>query len=202
MKKLVLLLILAALMMSACGDGQVEDTPAAPEQAPQETGSTASNDTAPADPEADDAAAPDDDEEPEEPPLFALKVGNFLIEMDQNINEVLDALGEPQGVFVAPSCAFDGEDRIFQYPSVQIHTYPKGDDDYVHTISLRDDTIRTTEGRIYLGSSLPAVINAYGDDYVHDSGMYTYTRELTTLEFFVEDNTVIGITYGFIIEEN
>ena len=186
--------------MSACGNGQVEDTPDAPEQAPQETGSTTSSETPTADPGADDTA-PVEDAEPEEPPLFALKVGNFPIEMDQNINEVLAALGEPQGVFVAPSCAFDGEDRIFQYPSVQIHTYPKGDDDFVHTISLRDDTIRTTEGRIYLGSNLQSVIDAYGDDYEHDSGMYTYTRGPTTLEFFVEDDTVIGITYGLIITE-
>ena len=187
--------------MSACGDGQVEDTPDLPEQPPQETESTASSDTTAAGPGADDTA-PVEDAEPEEPPLFALKVGNFLIEMDQNIDEVLAALGEPQGVFVAPSCAFDGEDRIFQYPSVQIHTYPKGDEDFVHTISLRDDTVRTTEGRIYLGASLQSVIDAYGDDYEHDSGMYTYTRGLTTLEFFIEDDIVMGITYGFIIEEN
>ena len=186
--------------MSACGNAQVEDTPDTPEQAPQETGSATSDDTAPADPGTDDTA-PLEDAEPDEPPLFALKVGNFLIEMDQNINEVLDALGEPQGIFVAPSCAFDGDDRIFQYPSVQIHTYPKGDDDFVHTISLRDDTVRTTEGRIYLGSNLQSVLDAYGDDYEHDSGMYTYTRGPTTLEFFIEDDIVMGITYGLIISE-
>ena len=186
--------------MSACSSGEVEDTPDVPEQAPQETESTTSSDTTTADPD-EDGLAPVEDVEPDEPPLFALKVGDFLIEMDQNIEEVLAALGEPQGVFVAPSCAFDGEDRIFQYPSVQIHTYPKGDDDFVHTISLRDDTVRTTEGRIYLGSSLQSVLDAYGDDYEHESGMYTYKRGPTTLEFFVEDDTVMGITYGLIIAE-
>jgi len=200
MKKLSLFLLITVLLMSACGNAQVEDTPDTPEQAPQETGSATSDDTAPADPGTDDTA-PLEDAEPDEPPLFALKVGNFLIEMDQNINEVLDALGEPQGIFVAPSCAFDGDDRIFQYPSVQIHTYPKGDDDFVHTISLRDDTVRTTEGRIYLGSNLQSVLDAYGDDYEHDSGMYTYTRGPTTLEFFIEDDIVMGITYGLIISE-
>jgi len=31
--------------------------------------------------------------------------------------------------------------------------------------------------------------------------MYTFTRGLTTLEFYVEDDIVLGITYGFILEQ-
>jgi len=111
----------------------------------------------------------------------------------------LEKLGEPLGVFEAPSCAFDGIDRIFSYPGIQIHTYPKGDDDYVHTISLRDDSVRT-QGGICLGLSPNVVVLAYGDDYELENGMYTYTRGLTTLEFFVEDDMVIGITYGLILD--
>jgi len=198
MRKLFLLLILALFILTACGNGQPGPDP---EPEPGQPGSEpAANvppaaDTTPADPNQ----PPVHEDEPAEIPDFALKVDGFLIEMDQNITYVLGALGEPQGIFVAPSCAFDGEDRIFQYSNIQIHTYPKGDDDYVHTISLRDDSIRTTEGRIYLGSSLQDVLDAYGDDYEYDNDMYKYTRGLTTLEFFIEDDIVIGITYGFII---
>jgi len=200
MKKIYILLILALFMLTACGNGQPEPDPdPEPGQTGNEPAANAPSpgDTTPADPNL----PPTDGDEPPEIPEFALKVGDFLIEMDQNITYVLSALGEPQGIFVAPSCAFDGEDRIFQYSNIQIHTYPKGDDDYVHTISLRDDSIRTTEGRIYLGSSLQEMLDAYGDDYEYDNDMYKYTRGLTTLEFFIEDDIVIGITYGFIIQQ-
>jgi len=200
MRKILILLILALFTLTACGNGLPEPDPD-PENG-QTINEPAANapsteDTTPADPNL----PPTDEEEPVEIPDFALKVGDFLIEMDQNINSVISALGEPQGIFVAPSCAFDGEDRIFQYPNIQIHTYPKGNNDHVHTISLRDDTIRTTEGRIYLGSSLQEMLGAYGDDYEYDNDMYKYTRGLTTLEFFVEDDIVIGITYGLIIQQ-
>jgi hypothetical protein len=131
---------------------------------------------------------------------FALEVNGFLIEMDQDMSYVLDALGEPLGEFVAPSCAFDGEDRIFQYPSIQIHTYPVGDFDRVHTISLRDDNIRTSEGGIRLGASFEDVIAAYGDDYVQDFNIHRFTRGRTKLEFYIHDGVVLGITFGLIIE--
>jgi len=199
MRKLLILLILALFILTACGNGQPEpDSGPDPGQENDPVSNTPSTaDTTPVDPNP----PPTDEDEPAGIPDFALKAGDFLIEMDQNITGVLSALGEPQGIFVAPSCAFDGEDRIFQYSNIQIHTYPKGDDDYVHTISLRDDTIRTTEGRIYLGSSLQDMLDAYGDEYEYDNDMYKYTRGLTTLEFFIEDDIVIGITYGLIIQQ-
>jgi len=200
MRKLFILLILALFTLTACGNGQPEtdSDPEPGQQGAEPAANTPSaSDTTPADPDL----PPTDEEEPPEIPAFALKAGDFLIEMDQNIKYVISALGEPQGIFVAPSCAFDGEDRIFQYPNIQIHTYPKDDDDHVHTISLRDDTIRTTEGRIYLGSSLQDMLDAYGNDYEYDNDMYKYTRGLTTLEFYIEDDIVIGITYGLIIQQ-
>ena len=175
---------------------QAAQTPAPEQSEPDSQGQSDSNGT------NDASETPEDNYDPNQstqPSLFALEVNGFLIEMDQDIDYVLEALGEPLGVFVAPSCAFDGEDRVFQYPSLQIHTYPVGDNDFVHTISLRDDNIRTTEGGIRLGSGFDDVIAAYGSDYVKDFNMYTFTRERTTLEFYILDGMVLGITFGLII---
>jgi len=204
MKKSALLLILAILVLAACSDGQQAPAPAEPpsQEAPQPG-------TRPAeqpgeivtDPPA--SAAPGDPPEagkPPEVPEFTFTLGGFVIEMDQNITEVIGALGEPIGFFEAPSCAFDGIDRIYAYPGVQIHTYPKGEEDHVHTVSLRDDSVMT-EGGIYLGASLNMVALAYGDDYEFDTGMYQYTRGRTTLAFYIEDNMVTGITYGLVMEQ-
>jgi len=129
---------------------------------------------------------------------FAFAFGDSLIKMDQDIAEVLEIMGEPLGVFEAPSCAFDGIDRIFSFPGVQIHTYPREDRDFVHTISLRDDSVSTVGG-IYLGESPEAVFSAYGTFYEHEFDMFTYTRNMTTLSFLIEDDMVVAITYGLIM---
>ena len=202
MKKTILTVIAVAMLsifaLTACGGGQPEPTPTPATPASQEEPIT--NDTTPAENEETNTPAPPEEEDPQPLSGFAFKMGDVLIEMDQDINYVIEKLGEPLGIFEAPSCAFDGIDRIFGYPGMQIHTYPKGDSDFIHTISLRDDSLRTTEGGIRLGDDARAVIDAYGDDYELDTGLYRYKRGLTTLEFLTEDDIVMGITYGFIIE--
>jgi hypothetical protein len=115
--------------------------------------------------------------------------------MDENIADVIERIGEPLGEFEAPSCAFDGIDRIFSYPGIQIYTYPAGETDHIHTIGFFDDSVRTSEGGVRLGSTVQAVLDAYGDNYSYETGMYKFSRGLTSLEFLTEDDFVIGITY-------
>jgi len=205
-KSLLLLLILTILLLTSCANGQPAVQPPSTESENTANGSNDTNQSDPVpaisdpDPDTENNDANSEESEPGVPSVFSFKVRDFVVEMDQDINDVLAALGEPLGIFEAPSCAFDGIDRIFSYPGVQIHTYPVGDSDYVHTIMFLDDSHRTAEGAIRLGSAIQSVFDAYGEDYSYDSGMYTFTRGLTTLEFFVENDMVMGITYGFIIE--
>ena len=144
-----------------------------------------------------------DDEEVETthaiPDVFSFSLGDAIIEMDQNMVDVIEMLGTPMGEFVIPSCAFDGYDRVFSFPGIQIHTYPLGDDDFVHTISLRDDTVTTKNG-IFLGRSFVDVKEAYGDEFTQEYGMVTFTRGQTTLSFLIENNMVIAITYGLTLD--
>jgi len=192
---------MALFLLTACGDGQADTGRDSHDPEPVTTNDPQNGNGNPATETPNNDSSHSDNPDQQGTPDFALRVGDFLIEMDQDIEKVLAAIGEPQGIFVAPSCAFDGEDRIFQYSNIQIHTYPKGEADLVHTISLRDDTIRTTEGRIRLGSNQQDMLEMYGDEYEYDNGMYTYTRGSTLLEFYVEDGIVTGITYGFIIPQ-
>jgi len=193
------------LALTACGGGQSVTVPEEPAPVPEQSNNE-SEMNAPLineNPEVNIDEPVDEpiDEEPAEDSDFALLFNDFLIDMGQDISYVISALGEPLNVFEAPSCAFDGIDRVFLYPGVQLHTYPVGDDDLIHTISIRDDSLRTTEGGIFLGSSLQAMLDAYGDEYVHETGMYTFTRGQTTLQFFIDDGIITGITYGLIIEQ-
>jgi len=197
---LVVLFIFLVFGLSACGGGA--DVLEEPGLDLPLQGSDSAVSGEPADTDdtvGGDATLPEVDE-PEGLPDFALRVGDFLIEMDQDFAIVLAALGEPLDEFEAPSCAFDGIDRVFLYPDFEVRTYPKGGLDHVHTIVFENDLIRTTEGGIRLGASLQAVIDAYGEDYEHDTGMYTYTRGLTTLEFLIDDGIVTNILYGYVIE--
>jgi len=203
MKKIAILFIIAVLavfVLAACGSGQPESGSQMMTTGSQGGQSGTSGTPAPAQSGTGTVSGNTESPSGAELPDFALRVGEFLIEMDQDMNYALEALGEPGRVFEEPSCAFDGIDRIFGYPDLQIHTYPVGDADHIHTIMFLNDLVRTTEGRIRIRhSSLQDVIDAYGDEYVHEAGMYTYTRGLTTLEFYIDDGIVEGITYGFII---
>jgi len=211
MKKLIpvfILVFISIFMVTACGDNTAVNTPE-DQNPPQGAADTdvSGNDPASEAPAGNgDTTSPDDpidDNIPHIPAVFFFKMGDVVIDMNQNINDVVSKIGEPSGIFEAPSCAFDGIDRIFGYNNagVQLYTYPIGDDDFIHTIGFTNDSARTAEGGIRLGASLQAVIDAYGDDYTIDTGMYKFTRGLTSLEFLVDDDMVIGITYGFKIEQ-
>ena len=201
MRKIIMALALGLIFaLAACGGS--DNGAGALEEEYQAAVDAIVQDTAT---EIDEPAFTDEAEDIEEPLAaqsndgFAFTADGFVIHMDMDMSLVLDALGQPLGVFEAPSCAFDGIDRIFRFPGVQIHTYPEGDLDFVHTISIRDDSVTTTEG-IYLGSDFEAVIAAYGSNYEQEFGMFTFTRGETTLSFFVEDDMVVGITYGLIMD--
>jgi len=202
-KLMCLMFVLFAF--TACGGGDV--VPVVSAEAPQEQSAsgeatyTPLSDDASGDAQGEEPGAVADEPSPavQLPGFFALDLGGNVINMDQNMESVIAMLGEPMGVFEAPSCAFDGIDRVFRFPGVQIHTYPSGDEDFVHTISLQDDTVATTGG-VFLGQTLDDVIEAYGDDFVQEYGMVTFTRGLTTLSFLVESNMVIAITYGLILD--
>ena len=133
--------------------------------------------------------------EPQVSSVFFFKMGNVIINMDQDMAELFDKIGEPLGIQPNPNCVFGGEDKIIGYPGIEIFTYQLDNIDRIYLIDFRDDNVRTAEGGINLGSSIDAVIAVYGNDYQFDTGMYTFTRGMTTLQFLVEDDHVVKITY-------
>jgi hypothetical protein len=208
---IVLNLTLALAVLAACGDGQTEDGPVLSGTELQDVGGAVSGDPAQTEPEplpGGDAAATGSDAatiggdatttgdgEQQDALPFALRVGDFLIEMDMNITYAITALGEPRDIVVQPSCAFDGDDRVYMYPDIDIFTYPVDDEDFIHTINLLNDNTRTTEGQVRVGDDMQKMLDAYGDDYILEASMYTFTRGSTTLQFFVSDGKVVGIIF-------
>jgi len=199
MKKLIFLLMILSIFTLVACDNQSSDDPVSmgPDTQPTGNVNTPENNNTQTDTPSDNSDINDVDEPSSIPDTFAYEIDGVVIEMNQNILYVIENVGEPLGIFEAPSCAFEGIDRVFAYPGVQIYTYPVGDDDFIHTITFFDDTIRTPEGRIRLGSSVQDVIDAYGEDFEDVSGVYTYRRGMTRIEFLIDNGIVMGISYGY-----
>ena len=194
---LVLIIVLFTFALVACGNGDVPgvETPAA--QGPAEV---AARDNEPSSPAGENEPDVSVENEPVVSDTFFFKMGDFVVEMDQDIDHVINNVGEPLGRFEAQSCAFDGMDIIFSYPGIQIYTYPAGAGNYIHMIGFFDDTVRTAEGNIRLGTRIQNVFDVYGEDYSYETGLYRFTRGLTVLEFLVEDDIVMGITYRLLLD--
>ena len=194
---LVLIIILITFTAAACGNGNGPAEVPPVEQGPAEN-VPVDNEPSPGSENEPDAPVED---EPDVPDAFFFKMGDVIVDMDQDIEYVITNVGEPLGRFEAPSCAFDGMDIIFSYPGIQIYTYPAGAGNYIHTIGFFDDSVRTAEGGIRLGSRIQNVFDVYGEDYSYETGMYRFTRGLTVLEFLVdEDDIVKGISYRLLLD--
>jgi hypothetical protein len=195
MKKIfvLVLIIIITFIITACGDAQGAGVQGTPEPSISQNGyeqpGSGTNSSMP-----DNGADPNDNGE-QASTGFSFTFNDVVIKMDDDIDYIIGKIGEPRGDFHVPSCAFDGYDRIVEYPGIQITAYPSGESHRIFNLSFLDDSIRTTEGRIRLDSPVQAVFDAYGEDYSYETGMYRFTRGLTYLEFLTEDGHVIRITY-------
>ena len=181
MKK-IMILIAAMLVLAGCS---------------KEAATTTSGDNNSDNPKASETAAEVKTETPTEG--FEFVYNNVTIPMNVDVTQVLEELGECSDYFEAPSCAFQGLDKIYYYPGFEVSTYPKEDKDYISSVNLLDDSVATDKG-IYLGAALEEVVAAYGEDCTKTNGAYIYTLGETRLTFILEEDSVIGITYAAIVE--
>lgn len=112
---------------------------------------------------------------------------------------ILEGLGDEMDYFEAESCAFQGMDKIYTYGGFELHTHEIDGVDYVSSIIFLDDSVSTKEG-IYLYSSLEDVLEAYGDNYSEEYGLYTFEKEDSKLSFLIEDDEVTSIEYMAVAE--
>lgn len=130
---------------------------------------------------------------------FAFEYNGVTIPLNVEAAPILDKLGDPMESFEAPSCAFQGLDKIFYFSGFELSTYPNEGVDYISAVDIVDDSVSTVEG-ISIGSTLEDIKAAYGEDYTEESGLYTYTKGETKLTILVENNTAAAITYLAIVE--
>ena len=169
MKKLLCILMVCMLGLSACGGGSSETEAA---------GKT-------------DAATTAAGKEEAAGDAFVFTVKGVKVVMNAEAKAVTDALGEPKSYHEEESCAFKGLDKEYNYGSYIIRTYPKDDVDYISAVDLMDDTVQTAEG-ISIGATKDDVVKAYGEP---TDGFYEYVKGDCTLLFLFDGDAVSSIQY-------
>ena len=146
-------------------------------------------------PAGGESPAPQNSAAPQAAGAYVFTTGDGVtVSVDEDMAQVLTDLGEAQSYFEAESCAFEGLDKTYTYPGFVITTRPDGENDYVNSIRLTDDSVSTVEG-VYIGSSEADVKAAYGEDGGADQGILSYTAGGVSLNFILEDGAVISIEY-------
>ena len=112
---------------------------------------------------------------------------------------ILEALGEPVSYTEEASCAFTGLDKTYYYGGFYIQTYPMGDEDYIYSAWLVDDSSTTPEG-IYIGATQAEVESAYGSDGFNGSNAYIMPGTTSTLTVIIDGGVVSSIQYDAVVE--
>ena len=126
---------------------------------------------------------------------YTFKYNDSEIAVNMEADTLLNKLGNEQSYFEAPSCAFEGIDKIYTYGGFELHTYPASDKkDYVSAVIFKDDSVKTEEG-IYIGDSKEKVLETYGEDYEDVDGAYVYNKGEGKLQFIFKDDVVASVEY-------
>lgn len=124
--------------------------------------------------------------------------GMISMGVDMDAASVIEGLGKPDSYFEAPSCAFQGIDKMYTYSHFEIDTYPDGDKDKISMILFLDDLVSTSEG-ICIGMSKEDMEKAYGTDYEVSNGFYRYTKDNMKLSFIIKNGEITSIEYDSLV---
>lgn len=125
---------------------------------------------------------------------YAFIYRDVVIEMDADAAPIIEQLGEPDSYFEAPSCAFEGIDKMYTYGGLELDTYPTDDKDYISSVIFKDDTLATIEG-IGIGDTVSSLEAAYGTQWNDEDGMMVYEKDGMKLCFIADGDSVISVEY-------
>lgn len=178
MRKLALFAVAATLLLAGCGGGN-GDTQNGTENPTPTTAVEQDNKT----PEGTEAKG------------YTFEHNGVVIGMDMEAAPIVEALGEPSNYFEAPSCAFEGLDKVYTYGSFELDTYEMDGKDYISGVLFKDDMIATKEG-VSLFMTKADMTKAYGEDYKEESGMLVYEKDGMKLKFILTDDEITSIEYS------
>ena len=129
---------------------------------------------------------------------FVFTYNGIAIPMNAPADAVIEQLGDGYTYFEAPSCAYEGMDKVYTYNSIVVRSYTMDGVDYIAAVELKDDTVQTAEG-IRIGATEEEVRAAYGEDGNEGTSGIEYTKGDSFISFIFEDGRTIAITYTAIV---
>lgn len=116
--------------------------------------------------------------------------------------EVLDALGAPQGTFESDSCAYQGKDMFYYYDGFEVMVNDVDGTLRITGITLADDTVSNPQG-VKIGMDMSEALSLMGDpDYpesitvTHNGGVYKLVSGSTMLRLKAgDDGTLAAAEY-------
>ena len=132
--------------------------------------------------------------------VYYWEYGGMKLIMNMEVSEdAIMGLSDGVSKFESDSCAYQGKDKVFTFPSFIIRTYPTDGKDYISSVEFRDDTVTTLEG-LYIGCTRDEVIAKYGDPSSEGTGGLDYIKGDSMLSFIISGDKVDAIMYSAITE--
>lgn len=130
-----------------------------------------------------------------EPVGYTFTYNGYQFGVDMAVDAVLEKLGTPKDQYTSASCAFGGEDTVYYYSSIQISANDEQGYDRIYSIYLEDDLVSTEKG-ICIGNTAEQVKAAYGtpDESSTDSCL-AYAKDGMKLKFMLSGDKVSSILY-------
>lgn len=106
--------------------------------------------------------------------------------------EVLDALGEPQGTFESDSCAYQGKDMFYYYDGFEVMVNDVDGTLRITGITLADDTVSNPQG-VKIGMDMSEALSLMGDPDYPESITVTQNGDVYKL---VSGSTMLRLKAG------
>ena len=131
-------------------------------------------------------------EQKEENGIFSFIYEGVTLTPGEVFDESL--LGKYSGLSEVPSCAFDGNDKVYNYEMFELTAYIDGDEERIYSIYFIDPNLPTTEG-LRMGDTVDDMKSLYGENYEMVGTSYDYTGEDTVLSIVTQNDVVVSIEY-------
>ncbi len=129
-----------------------------------------------------------------------VEVYGHIITLNDEVEPVLEMLGDPKKYEEYPSCLYNGKDKTWDYGKIIISTYPDGEKDYISSIEIVEEGVGIFSG-IQIGDSPEKLLEAYGERINQESRSIYRVDELSYgIDFYTEGDLVTGFSLYLIAE--
>lgn len=129
----------------------------------------------------------------EQPKSLSLSYRGVELTVGAAADGVISALGSDYTMTEADSCAGQGVDRMYTYPSVRLYVFVSAEGKAViSSVSYTDDGAQTADG-LRIGSSAEQVIAALGEADETSDARLIYRGEGSVLTFGLRDSVVVSV---------